>query len=248
MSDEDSPPDIAPGETTSAFAAMASRHASRGDMETPQACSPLASPDPGWKAAHALKRANNCEFGGDPLTPGKVLDFDFSLGADGASGINSPALSGSATFNAVLVDAADDLPVACHAASGASRPVPSPAEAPPKKKRKKKRKSRKDAAKERTEDVGARDPSTTEDDFDPQKLRAIRNGLRYLVEQRGAGTARQAWIQFAKPEGGDRNLFGYKMMLDYEAQFLSEHGTKPTPAQVAAVEAWWPFRAVGHSK
>ena len=251
MSDEDSPPDIAPGETTSEFDSMASLHASRGDTETLRACSPLATPDPDWKAAHALnalKRVNTLEFGGDPLTPGKVLDFDFSLGADGASGINSPALSGSATFNAVLVDAADDLPVACHAASGASRPVPSPAEAPPKKKRKKKRKSRKDAAKERTEDVGARDPSTTEDDFDPQKLRAIRNGLRYLVEQRGAGTARQAWIKFAKPEGGDRNLFGYKMMLDYEAQFLSEHGTKPTPAQVAAVEAWWPFRAVGHSK
>ena len=261
MCDEDSPPDIAPGETTSEFDSMASLHASRGDTETLRACSPLATPDPDWKAAHALnalKRVNTLEFGGDPLTPGKVLDFDFSLGADGASGINSPALSGSATFNAVLVDAADDLPVACHAASSASRPVPSraeasrpvpsPAEAPPKKKRKKKRKRRKDAAKERKEDVGPRDPSTTEDDFDPQKLRAIRNGLRYLVEQRGAGTARQAWIQFAKPEGGDRNLFGYKMMLDYEAQFLSEHGTKPTPAQVAAVEAWWPFRAVGHSK
>lgn len=249
MCDEDSPPDVAPGETTSALAAMASRHASRGDMETPQACSPLASPDSDWKAAHALKRANTLEFGGNPLTPGKVLDFDFSFGADGASGINSPALSGSATFNAVLVyPPDDDPPVACHAASSASRRVPSRAEAPPKKKPKKKRKSRKDAAKERKEDVGPRDPSTTECDFDPPKLRAIRNGLRYLVEQRGAGTARQAWIKFAKPEGGDRNLFGYKMMLDYEAQFLSEHGTKPTPAQVAAVEAWWPFRAVGHSK
>ena len=169
-------------------------------------------------------------------------------------GCSASPLGGSVLFGA----AADDLPVACHAASSASRPVPSraeasrpvpsPAEAPPKKKRKKKRKRRKDAAKERKEDVGPRDPSTTEDDFDPQKLRAIRNGLRYLVEKGGEGTARQAWIKFAKPEGGDRNLFGYTKMLDYEAQFLSEHGTKPTPAQVAAVEAWWPFRGRGHSK
>ena len=252
MSDEDSPPDLAPGETTSKFAEMASRHASRGDMETPQACSSLASPDPGWKAAHALKRKNNREFGGDLLTPGKaVLDFDFSLGAGGASGINLPALSGSAAFNAVLVDAADGDLSARHAASGASRPVPSRAEAPPKKKPKKKKRKRRDvAAKERTEDVGARDPRTREGDFGREKLRAIRNGLRYLVEHRGQpeGTARQAWVKFAKPEGGDANLFGYKKMLDYEAQFLSEHGTKPTLAQVVAVEAWWPFRAVGHSK
>ena len=85
------------------------------------------------------------------------LDFDFSRGAGGASGINSPALSGSATFNAVLVDAADDLPVACHAASGASRPVSSRAEAPPKKKPKKKPKARTkhaDAAERRRLEVG----------------------------------------------------------------------------------------------
>jgi len=252
MSDEDSPPDIAPGETTSEFDSMASLHASRGDTETLRACSPLATPDPDWKAAHALnalKRVNTLEFGGDPLTPGKVLDFEFSLGADGASGINSPALSGSATFNAVLVDADDDLPVVCHAASSASRPVPSPAEAPPKKKPKKKRKARTkhaDAAERRRLEAGTRDPATTAGDF--PALQEIRAGLEYVLVHTDRGAFEEARRRFGKSADGMTSHFSAATLRKYEAQFQTEHGGKSTAAQLAALENWWPFCAKGKGK